>query len=325
MKNKSFQIRAKKITLACSILAASVSFGTSAFAFSDLHGNAAEAKINALHHQGIINGVSHDRFAPKSKLTFAQGIQFIVSGLKLSPKPDAGNSSAKASDYFDKVKDKAWYAPAFLTAKQNGLSLDKTIDPNGTMTRIQFAHLMTQALQSKGDFPVTRMYAEITDAGKISSAEMNSLQTLFNTRILTLEKNNTFRPYDPVTRMEAAVWIYDAAEFVKKVITPGDDTTAPENTFEAAVTLEKAGDGVNKATLTVSNLPNPGYGLSIDRIEFGKNKTAVIYFSVTKPDPGQMYPQVISKATAVTYLPEGYTAVAKSLTGTVTPLALSGK
>ncbi|MNN45383.1 hypothetical protein D3C81_1597170 [compost metagenome] len=78
--------------------------------------------------------------------------------------------------------------------------------------------------------------------------------------------------------------------------------------------LETAGDGVNKATVTVSNLPNPGYGLSIDRIEFGKNKTAVIYFSVTKPDPGKMYPQVISSASAATYLPDGYTAVAKSLT-----------
>lgn len=309
-KRPTFQMSAKKMTIACGILAASLSFGVSASAFSDMKGHSAESKINSLHKDGIINGVTSDKFAPKSKVTFAQGVQFIVSGLKLSPEASGG----KASDYFDKVKDNAWYANAFVAAKESGLSLDKTVDPNGTMTRAQFANLLTQALQSKGNFPVTLMYANVTDGSKMSEAEMSSLQILVNTRIVTLEKNGTFRPTEAITRAEAAVWLYDAAKFAKEVITPEDNNTDTGYQYEAAVKLEKAADGVNKATLTVSNLPNPGYGLSIDRIEFGKNKTAVIYFSVTKPDPGMMYPQVISDATAVTYLPDGYTATAQSLT-----------
>lgn len=321
MKNKSsFQKRATKITLACSILAATVSFGASASAFSDLKGNAAESKINALHQNGIINGITSDMFAPKSKLTYAQGLQFIVSGLKLSPQNTTGS---KASDYFNKVKDNAWYASAFVAAKQSGLSLDKSIDPNAAMTRIQFAHLLTQALQSKGNFPVTLMYANITDGGKLSTAEMNSLQILVNTRLIMLEKNNTFRPNEPVTRAEAAVLIYDAAKFAKEVITPDDSVTAPVNDYEAAVTLEKAATGVNKATVTVENLPTSGYGLSIERIEFGANQTAVIYFKVTAPPAGSMNLQVISTASAVTYLPEGYTAVAKSVTGSASAAASS--
>lgn len=319
MKNYTFQMSAKKMTIACGILAASVSFGASAFAFSDIKGDQAESKINALHNKGVVNGVTTDRFAPKSKVTFAQGIQFIVNGLQLSPKASGGNSTVTSSVYFDKVKDKAWYASAFLIAKQNGLTLDKSVDPNAAMTRIQFAHLMTQALQSKGNFPVTLMYADISDGSKLSNAEMNSLQILVNTHLVTLEKNNTFRPNDAVTRAEAAVWIYDAAEFAQTVITPevtppDEGTPAPAQLYEGSITLEKAGQGVNKATLTVNDLPNPGYGLAINRIEFGKDKTAVIYFSVTKPAPGKMYPMVITKGTAVTYLPEGYTATAKSLT-----------
>ncbi|KHL94261.1 hypothetical protein QW71_18860 [Paenibacillus sp. IHB B 3415] len=321
MKNKSFQKRATKITLACSILAATVSFGASASAFSDLKGNAAESKINALHQNGIINGITSDMFAPKSKLTYAQGLQFIVSGLKLSPQNTTGS---KASDYFENVKDNAWYASAFLAAKQSGLSLDKSINPNAAMTRIQFAHLLTQALQSKGNFPVTLMYADITDGGKLSTAEMNSLQILVNTRLILLEKNNTFRPNEPVTRAEAAVLIYDAAKFAKEVITPDDSATAPVNDYEAAVTLEKAATGVNKATVTVENLPNPGYGLSIERIEFGANQTAVIYFKVTSPPAGSISIQVISTGTAVTYLPEGYTAVAKSITGSTSADSSAG-
>jgi hypothetical protein len=320
MKNKSFQKRATKITLACSILAATVSFGASASAFSDMKGHAAESKINALYQDGIINGITSDIFAPKSKLTYAQGLQFIVSGLKLSPQNTTGS---KASDYFDKVKDTAWYASAFLAAKQSGLALDKSIDPNAAMTRIQFAHLLTQALQSKGNFPVTLMYADISDGGKLSTAEMNSLQILVNTRLITLEKNNTFRPNEAVTRAEAAVLIYDAAKFAKEVITPDESVTAPAYDYESAVTLEKAANGVNKATVTVENLPNPGYGLSIERIEFGANKTAVIYFKVTPPPAGSMNIQVISTGTAVTYLPEGYTAVAKSVTGSTSSAASS--
>ncbi|SET96458.1 S-layer homology domain-containing protein [Paenibacillus sp. NFR01] len=306
MNKQSLKMHAKKMTLACSILAASLSVGTSAFAFSDLKGNAAESKINALNSQGILNGISKDLFAPKSKVTFAQGIQIIVSGLGLS-----SASSAKASDYFDKVKDNAWYASAFVAAKQTGLTLDKTVDPNAAMTRIQFATLMLQALQSKGQFPVTMMYVNINDGAKLSNTENGAMQTLLNTRIVSLDKDGNFRPFDTVTRAEAAVWIYDAMKFAKEVIQPVTQTPAPS--YESSVTLSKAADGVNKATLTVGGLPNSGYGVIIERIEFGADKTAVIYYRVTKPDPDGMYLQVISSATAQTYLPEGYKATAQQL------------
>lgn len=316
MKKQLFINNTKKITIVCGIMAASLSFGASAFAFSDLKGDPAETKINSLYKAGIINGVSNDKFAPKSKVTFAQGVQFIVSGLNLSSQPTVGSSSSKASDYFDKVNDKAWYASAFLIAKQNGLSLDRTVNPNNTLTRAEFAHLLTQALQSKGEFPVTLMYVDISDGDKLPNEVMNSLQILLNTHVVSLENDGKFRPNDAITRSEAAVMTYDAAEFAKRVITADDSSTTPTYNYETEVTLSKAGEGVNKVTLTVNNLPNPGYGLVIERIEFGKDKTAVIYFDVTSPEPGKMYAQVISKASVVTYLPDGYTAVAQSVSGT---------
>lgn len=305
----------KKMTIACGILAASLSFGASAFAFSDLKGDPAEAKINALHNEGMINGISKDKFAPKSKMSFAEGIQLIVNGLKLSPKPAAGSSSTEVSDYFDKVNDKAWYASAFLTAKQNGLTLERTVNPNERITRAQFAHLLTQALQSKGEFPVTLMYVNISDGGKLSNEVISSLQLLLNTRIVTLEKDGKFRPNDLITRSEAAAMVYDAAEFAKRVIPSNGNGNVTAPTYETEITLSKAGEGVNKATLTVNNLPNPGYGLVIERIEFSKDKTAVIYFNVTAPEPGTMHAQVITKASTVTYLPEGYKAIAKPVSG----------
>ncbi|WP_410513831.1 S-layer homology domain-containing protein [Paenibacillus sp. BR2-3] len=310
MKRLSMINHAKKMTIACAILAASVSFGASAFAFSDLKGSPAEAKINALQTKGLINGVTHGKFAPKFKLTFGQAVQFIVSGLELKSQPSNGSSFSKASDYFDKVSDKAWFAPAFLTAKQNGLSLDRSVNPNGMITRAQFAHLLTQALISKRDFPVTEMYFSIADGDKLPAEIANSLQILLNTHIISLEAGSKFRPNDVITRVEAAVWVYDAAEFAQKVIVPANQTPAPVYD-KAEVSVVKAADGVNKVSLTVNNLPHPGYGLLVERIEFRKDKTAVIYYSVTLPDPDKIYPQVISKATVVTYLSDDYKPVAQ--------------
>lgn len=150
---------------------------------------------------------------------------------------------------------------------------------------------------------------------------MNSLQILLNTRIITLD-NGKFRPDDIITRSEAAVMVHDAAEFAARVINqndtviePSEPEPVPANNYVSDVVLEKVAEGVNKATITVDNLPNPGYGLAVERIEFTSATKAVIYFKITLPDPEMMYPQVITKGTVSTYLPEGYTATAEPVMG----------
>lgn len=308
MTKHLFKGKPTKAAIACTILAASLSLGTSVLAFSDLSGNPAEDKINALQASGVISGVTQDIFAPNSKVTNAQGIQFIVKAFDMK----LDSTSSKASDYFVKVSDDAWYSDAFLIAQQCGLYVEPTIKPTDTMNRAQFAHFMTQALLTKGNFPVTMRYFNISDDSKLPQDTVNSLQTLLNTKIITLGEGDKFRPNDAITRSEAAVFIYNASEFVKKNIpdTPISNPT-PSPSYEALVSIEKAVDGVNKVSLTIENLPNPGYSISIDRIEFGKNLNATIYYSVTNPDPDKMYTQVISKSTAVTYLPANYKVVTK--------------
>ncbi|KHL94264.1 hypothetical protein QW71_18875 [Paenibacillus sp. IHB B 3415] len=320
MRTTNIIKRAKKMSIACGILAASLSFGASAFAFSDLNGQSAETKINALHDAGVINGITSDLFAPNAKVTLAQGVQFLVKGLALTPQTDTGSTST-ASSFFDNVKDNAWYASSFLTAKQSGLTLAQNANPNANLTRAEFAHLLTEALQSKGDFAVTEMYVDVADGRHLSSEIMNSLQILLNMKVITLD-NGKFRPADIITRSEAAVMVHDAAEFAARVINqddtviePSEPEPVPVNNYISDVVLEKAAEGVNKATITVDNLPNPGYGLAVERIEFTSATKAVIYFKITLPDPDMMYPQVITKGTVSTYLPEGYTATAEPVMG----------
>lgn len=305
MKTIKHKYNATKTIITCSVLAASLSFGTAAFAFSDLAGNPAEVKINALQASGVISGVTQDLFAPKSKVTYAQGVQLLSNAFNLR----LTNPQSNASDYFAKVVDNAWYSEAFVIAQQNGLSIDKKVSPTNPMTRAQFAHLLHQALLTKGNFPVTTMFFNISDGEKLPQDVSNSLQALLNMKMITLGEDGTFRPNEAITRAEAAVLIYNATELAKRILP--EEVTTPNPAYEAIVSVEKATDGVNKVSLTVDNLPNPGYAISIDRIEFGKNLSANVYFSVSSPDPNNMYIQVISKSTAITYLPDNYKVVAK--------------
>jgi hypothetical protein len=306
MNKQKLKSNVTKTAILCGVFATSLSFGTSALAFSDLSGDPAEVKINALKASNIINGVSTDIFAPKSKVTYAQGLQFLVNAFELK----LDTNSSKASDYFDNVADSAWYAEAFLIAQHNGLSVDQKVNPTDTMTRAQFAHFVNQSLLTKGNFPVTLMYVDVTDGDKLPLDVSNSLQTLLNTRIITLTEDGKFRPHDEITRSEAAIMIYDASEFAKKII-PDQEVKIPDKSYETSISFVKVADGVNKVSLTVSDLPNPGYTASINRIEFGPELTATVFYNVNVPDPDLMYPQVISQSTAITYLPVDYKAVAK--------------
>ncbi|WP_438349519.1 S-layer homology domain-containing protein [Paenibacillus sp. FA6] len=306
MNKQKSKFNVTKLAIICSVLATSLSLGSSALAFSDLSGDPAEAKINSLRNSNIINGISTELFAPKSKVTYAQGLQFLINAFNLQ----LDNHPSKASDHFDKVADDAWYAKAFLIAHDNGLAVDKTVNPSDTITRAQFAHLVNQSLLTKGNFPVTLMYVHISDGENLSSEVSNSLQTLLNTGIITLSENNGFRPNDGITRSEAAIMIYNSSEFAKKIV-PEQKVIAPKKTYKTSISIEKVTQDVNKVSLTVHDLPNPGYSASIERIEFGPDLTATVYYVINNPDPDLMYTQVISKSTAVTYLSAKYKAVAQ--------------
>lgn len=130
-------------------------------------------------------------------MTYGQAIQLLVHGLALEQNPAAGSPS-NASDYFAKIDDKSWYASSFLIAVQNSLSLDKATDPNAAVTRAKFAQLLDEALKAKGDFPVTEMYFNIADGGKLSAEVDGSLQTLLNMRILSLETGASFARMTPL-------------------------------------------------------------------------------------------------------------------------------
>ncbi|CAM3957148.1 S-layer homology domain-containing protein [Paenibacillus alkaliterrae] len=273
--------------------------GQSVFAFNDVKNDANEQKIAELKKQGIIQGnPKHDKFNPKGKLTYAEGVSMIVKGLDLNIDHMRFIKEPKASDSFPNLKDDAWYSQAFVIAGVYDLEIPHTIKANNIMTREQFAHHLFKAILTKGDFAFIKIFIEFKDQADVNSAYSDSIQKLLISKIATLDSSNNFYPKQPITRSVAAGWLYDSITFVKET-TP--IPPLPEQpTYKLKLNVAPVNAEVNKVTVS-AQMPHPGYGLRIASIVF-EGDQAIIHVETVMPDPDKMYPQVITDVQVSTYV-----------------------
>ncbi|MZQ87162.1 S-layer protein [Paenibacillus sp. 5J-6] len=285
-----------------SLLISSLSF-SSVFAFSDLEEGQSEAVL-ALKNRGIVSGIDSEHYVPKGKISYAQSVQMIVKGLNLNMDTIRFIKQPLASDTYTNVPNDAWYADAFIIAHYNGLEIPKDVNPNATISREQFGDLLVRAMETKGNFPLVKMFIVIKDEDQININYQGTLQRLLLYKITKLDQDGKFNPKAELTRGEAANWVYQAIQYVEAHA----QNQAPVE--EVSVRVEKVNDEVNKVTLS-KELPNPGYGIAIQGIEFQNDGKAVIRYTIQKPKPDMMYPQVITVAKAETFVSSKYTAIAK--------------
>ncbi|WP_409341195.1 S-layer homology domain-containing protein [Paenibacillus sp. MBLB4367] len=278
----------------------------SAFAFNDLNGNPAKAAIEQLERDGIVSGVDEHSFKPNESMTNAQAVHLIVKGMKLNIDHIRFIKEPLAGDYFTNVPNDAWYAQSFIVAQLNGLPLAKDIDPSKPITRELFADLLFHALLKTGDYAFIELFVVMKDGDEVTEGRMESIQKLLIAKIAKLDENGKFYPQKAVTRGEAAAMLHAAIVFVKEHSTMNQPD--PEHTV--TVSSEKVNDEVNKVTLSWGTRPNPGYRLTIDGIAFTGNE-AVISYSLHTPEPGRMYPQVITEAKASTFVASSYNVTIK--------------
>lgn len=261
MKKWSFAI----MTALVLVLATTVS----AFAFSDIAGDPAEAKINALRDAGLISGLSGDKFAPQGEVTYAAGIHLIVKGMNLTIDPLRFVKAPQASDYFTGVPDDAWYAQSFVVAHLNGLDLPADIEPNSPMSREEFAHYLNLAIAKTGEYAFTKLFVLIADEDQIDKEYMNDIQTLLVAKIAELDQERKFRPKAAITRSEAAQFVHDAIRFVESHQSAepgktGQESEQPKPSEQVSLTTVKVNDEVNKIVLSRGHMPNPGYRITIE-------------------------------------------------------------
>ncbi|WP_440117048.1 S-layer homology domain-containing protein [Paenibacillus sp. QZ-Y1] len=283
--------------------------GASVLAFSDVKDEGQKTIVDSLQSKGIVNGVTTDLFRPDLALSEPQGVQLIVKAFGLK------NEYATASAQ-NKISPDTWYADAVQAATQNGLSIPVELNPQGKMTREQFVILLHEGINTTGEYPVIMRYNDVKDENKIGKDAKSVVQNLLNMNIIELDKEGNFRPDQSLTRMEAASMIFNALEFVDKHGNGGSTEPAPTNPGEGqqgivpSVTTTKVDDKTVKVKLT-AEMPHPGYGLKIDDVKLEKDGRALVLYSIIQPDPDMMYPMVITKVTAETDIPTGYTAEAQ--------------
>lgn len=185
--------------------------------FKDINNINGKDKIISLKNQGLIKGVSETQFIPSSKVTTAQGIQFISGGLQLSLAAIDFNSAPVASNLFTNVKDKVWYAEAFINAYYNGIEIPKDINPSKIMTKELYTHYLVQGIEAIGNLPKIEIVpVEISDVASLNPSYQSSIQRSLNYKINSLDTKGKFNAKSEITRSEAAIMLYNALEFLKK-------------------------------------------------------------------------------------------------------------
>ncbi|BFH63765.1 protease complex subunit PrcB family protein [Paenibacillus azoreducens] len=296
----------KKKWAAFLIAVGSLTAASYADAFSDILDPNQDQIATYLQTKGIIHGVSEDKFAPSDSLTAAQGIQMLVNAMNLQAKH---KSSSVSSGH---EAPKAWYAEAAGIAADNGLTVESIRDWNMKLTREQFAGLLEQALSAAGISPVAHKSAAVADESQIAPEYRNAVQSLLLAQIAATDEQDRFQPKRYITRMEAAEMTYNAIKYYHG----SDDGQGSESQDDdVSVQVEKVNDQVNKIVLFKSDMPNPGYGIMIDRIEFLPGQKAIAYYHFTTPKPGTMYPQVISTAKASFYVDSQFKVSVKKSSG----------
>ncbi|MNH85755.1 hypothetical protein D3C73_382020 [compost metagenome] len=264
-------------------------------ALQDIAPDITANKINVIQ----IPGSSLD---PQQKLDFASGISSIVKGLELNLDTYRFIKMPVASDYFTNISNSAWYSEAFVIARIHGLDIPKDITADTIMTREQYAHLLYQAIQLQGDFPIIARYNLITDGSNITPDYNGSIQNLLNMGISLLDTKFNFNPKSPITRSVAASWLNESVEAMKKIHAQLDGRPLQGYSLSSK-TID---DQITEVRVS-AQAPHAGYGLRISSIQYDEtNHVAVIYTEVVKPRPTGMYAQVITEVHDTAYIPAGY-------------------
>lgn len=286
MRKSKFKIAAVLALSTSLLLTASVS------AFTDVTGE--DAKITkVLVDKGIIQGIKTNIFAPNQKLTGAQGVQLIVKALDLKP---------KATNNEDLKKEKApWYTTSINILEDNGIQLPDQFNPTAELSREAFVSILRKAMYTTGNYPLVKMYIHITDKSEITLDYSGDIQVMLLHKIATLDKNGKFNPKETITRMEAAKMAYETNEFVRAF-----KEASEKLNDQVSYKTEKVNDAINKVIITRANQPHPGYGITVDKIEFTWPEEATIYYKLLDPDPDKMYIQVITDSHTETFVSSQY-------------------
>lgn len=184
--------------------------------FRDIDGISGKEKIVSLAEHGLVNGTGNGLFEPQAPMTAAQGIQLLVNAFGLNIDNVRFIKEPKASDYFKKAADDAWYSEALIIAAVNGLEFPPDLDPRRILTREEFVYYLVATMEKQGGLPmINLMPVNISDETEGNVLYSGAIQRALHYNLTELDSNGAFRPKEPITRCDAAVQVYNALQYLR--------------------------------------------------------------------------------------------------------------
>ncbi len=210
--------RCLTLTLAAMLLLgiiASAVWAAAGARFSDIENHWAAPQINSVCSQGIMNGVGNGLFAPDRAITRAELAVCLNNAFKLDTGDKELGEAPSLEDYYDDIQPGKWFSDAVLMCAINDIfpTTNRSFNPGAPVTRIEAAQAIAKCFTAK-KIPVTYImiwpnYKDLTDE------ETSKIVFASNTGIMK-GFNGYFRPYDPMTRAEAACALDRTVSIIKE-------------------------------------------------------------------------------------------------------------
>ncbi len=222
--------------------------------FTDMTDHWAHYDVEYMAFEGLVSGVSDDKFDPEAKISRAEYITILDRAL--------GYEIVSGESFADVAED-AWYAPFVATAKANGLlaglPTDDGFKPEQPITREEMALFTYNAIKAtkRNDEWVKAMpdgWDSFTDTQSVSDWAKDALKYLIQTGIIKGTSDTSVSPKDNATRAQGAVIL---KRFMQSFVWAGPPT---DEEWVMTFNDEFFGDSLNYDVWKSDNYP---YGNSI--------------------------------------------------------------
>jgi predicted secreted protein len=178
--------------------------------FIDVKGSWPETEIQTVFKLGLMSGIGTDAqgfnvFAPDGLVTRAQLSSVLVRTFRLDYDQIRFIKEPLASDYYQDIDNKAWYANDVLMCAINEIFPGtKNFSPDSAVSRLEIARAIQQSFTAKGIIiPMIMSMPIYEDTNDLSQQDMNAVVFVSNTGIMKGDSLR-FRPGDNVNRAELA-------------------------------------------------------------------------------------------------------------------------
>ena len=176
--------------------------------FTDAIDHWAKDAITDMGSRLVITGVGNNSYEPERSITRAEFTAIIVRAL--------GLAKGTVKSVYDDVTLTDWFNGYVATATAYGLITgydDTHFGPNDMITREQAMTILARTMKLTGlssslsDYEVSALFANYTDADKVSDFAKAGVAACIKTGVVTGTSTTTLSPKEYVTRAEVAVMV----------------------------------------------------------------------------------------------------------------------